>query len=49
MGLFSMRERVALVGGAFEIDTAPGAGTRLRVRAPLAACPPDSLRSEQLS
>lgn len=36
MGLFSMRERVALVGGTLEIDTAPGRGTRVVARAPLA-------------
>jgi signal transduction histidine kinase len=32
-----MRERLALVGGLLEIDTAPGAGTTLRARVPLAA------------
>jgi signal transduction histidine kinase len=29
MGLFTMRERAALVGGALEIDSAPGRGTRV--------------------
>jgi signal transduction histidine kinase len=37
MGLFSIRERVALVGGALHIDTAPGRGTRVRARVPGAA------------
>jgi signal transduction histidine kinase len=34
MGLFAMRERVALVGGALHVDTRPGAGTRVRARVP---------------
>jgi signal transduction histidine kinase len=41
LGLCSMRERAAAVGGRLEIDSAPGAGTRLsmRVPAPVAAHP----------
>jgi signal transduction histidine kinase len=39
LGLKSMRERTAAVGGTFEIASAPGAGTRLSVRVPLAAQP----------
>ncbi len=34
-GLLSMRERVALVGGELEIDSAPGRGTSIRARIPL--------------
>lgn len=34
MGLFSMRERLALVGGSLAIDAVPGRGTRVRARAP---------------
>ena len=34
LGLISMRERVHLIGGEFAIDSAPGAGTRIWVRAP---------------
>ena len=34
LGLHSMRERVANLGGTFEIESAPGAGTRIRVRVP---------------
>jgi two-component system, NarL family, sensor histidine kinase UhpB len=35
-GLLSMQERVALAGGALEIDSAPGRGTAIRARLPLA-------------
>lgn len=38
-GLLSMQERVALAGGDLEIDSAPGRGTSIRVRLPLAAVP----------
>jgi CheY-like chemotaxis protein len=34
-GLFSIRERLHLLGGAFEIRSCPGAGTRVEVTAPL--------------
>ena len=36
LGLLGMRERVELLDGTFEIDTAPGAGTTLIVELPLA-------------
>jgi len=36
LGILSMRERVALLTGAFSIESAPGQGTRVRVRVPLA-------------
>lgn len=35
MGLFAMRERVALVDGTMEILSRPGAGTRIRASVPL--------------
>ena len=35
MGLFAMRERVALVDGSLEIESVPGAGTLVRARVPL--------------
>jgi len=35
LGLAFMRERVLLLGGVFEIDSAPGRGTRIRARLPL--------------
>jgi PAS domain S-box-containing protein len=34
MGLNSMRERAAQIGGSLEIESAPGLGTRLRARVP---------------
>lgn len=34
-GLANMRERVLLVGGAFELNSAPGHGTEIAVRIPL--------------
>jgi signal transduction histidine kinase len=35
MGLFTMRERVALAGGRFEIESTPGEGTRITASVPL--------------
>ncbi|MBU1424065.1 MAG: sensor histidine kinase [Gammaproteobacteria bacterium] len=35
LGLAFMRERVRLLGGIFEIDSAPGSGTVIRARLPL--------------
>ena len=35
VGLLGMRERVELIGGRLEIESAPGAGTRVRVEAPI--------------
>jgi signal transduction histidine kinase len=37
LGLISMRERIHLVNGTIHIDSKPNAGTRIRVRVPLAA------------
>lgn len=34
IGLRGMRDRMALVGGSFDIQSAPGAGTRILVEAP---------------
>jgi signal transduction histidine kinase len=36
-GLFSVRERLHLLGGQFHVDSRPGAGTRTTLRLPLAA------------
>jgi len=36
MGLFAMRERVALVDGRLDIESAPGRGTQVRASVPLA-------------
>jgi two-component system CheB/CheR fusion protein len=38
-GLLGMRERLALVGGTFKIESEPGSGTAIYVRVPLAAVP----------
>ena len=35
-GLFSVHERLQLIGGRMEVDSAPGAGTRVVVHAPVA-------------
>jgi two-component system vancomycin resistance sensor histidine kinase VraS len=35
LGLISMRERLEAIGGTLAIQSAPGAGTRLEVFAPL--------------
>jgi PAS domain S-box-containing protein len=47
-GLFSIRERLTLLGGQFEIESAPGDGTRFRLIAPIAramsAAPTRTLR-----
>lgn len=39
-GLFGLRDRVDLLGGVVEIDSSPGAGTRVRFEVPLRP-PPD--------
>jgi signal transduction histidine kinase len=35
LGLISMAERVEAVGGAFHLQSTPGAGTRLEISVPL--------------
>jgi signal transduction histidine kinase len=35
LGLISMRERIHLVGGQFDISSKPGAGTKIQARVPL--------------
>ena len=37
LGLASMRERIALVGGRFDLESAPGQGTSVRARVPVIA------------
>ena len=37
IGLRGMRDRIGLVGGQFELETAPGKGATIRVRAPIHA------------
>jgi PAS domain S-box-containing protein len=41
LGLISMRERIHLIGGQFEVWSGPGKGTRIRVRAPIAKGKPE--------
>jgi two-component system, NarL family, sensor histidine kinase UhpB len=35
LGLLGIRERVAVAAGSLTIDSAPGRGTRIRLRIPL--------------
>jgi signal transduction histidine kinase len=37
LGLIGMRERVEMVGGTLEIESAPGQGTSVRVEIPFGA------------
>jgi signal transduction histidine kinase len=37
LGLLGMEERIRELGGVFEVESAPGAGTRIRAEIPLAA------------
>ncbi len=37
LGLIGIQERIELVGGRLEIDTAPGHGTRVRIQVPITA------------
>ena len=39
LGLFGMRERAALIGGRFHLESAPGEGTTVFVEAPLTEVP----------
>jgi CheY-like chemotaxis protein len=39
LGLFSVRERVALLGGKMEVSTCPGRGTRISLQLPLSTVP----------
>lgn len=40
LGLIGMRERARMLGGSLEVDSAPGRGTRILVRLPMAANQP---------
>jgi signal transduction histidine kinase len=33
-GLFSIRERLEMIGGSFDLDAAPGRGTQVTLTAP---------------
>ena len=45
-GLFSIRERMAALGGSFEIRSSPGQGTEATLRLPLMAWPPKEQPSQ---
>ena len=40
LGLFNIRKRLDLIGGRFEVDSAPGRGSRFTLQAPLGSPPP---------
>src|SRR5581483_2573211 len=42
LGLLGIRERAAIVGGSLEIDSAPGRGTRIALRIPVASPSPSA-------
>jgi signal transduction histidine kinase len=41
-GFVNMRDRLGAIGGALEVDTAPGAGTRVRGRIPVGVAAPEA-------
>ncbi len=41
LGILSMRERIALLGGTFRIESAPGQGTQVRAEVPLSSSQED--------
>ena len=45
LGLVSMRERVAMVGGTFSLTSTLHSGTEIKVRVPLSATPPEEAPS----
>ena len=46
-GLFSIRERIGLIGGSLEIDSAPGKGSRFALMVPRGQAPPAHLPSDR--
>ena len=48
-GLFSIRERLTLLGGRVEIDSAPGRGTRVHLFAPRGAAQGRAVRADDLT
>ncbi len=47
-GLFSVRERISLIGGCVEIDSAPGKGSRLALTVPCGQAPAVSLPADRM-
>ncbi len=48
-GLFSLGERLALIGGRLEIDSAPGRGSRINVTAPAREEPEEADEADRVS
>lgn len=48
LGLFTMEERAALVGGTFELHSTPGIGTRVRVAVPRGTLPLPPVRRRSI-
>ncbi len=44
-GLYSIRERLSIIGGSIEIDSSPGRGTHVRITAPLQPVAPEPART----
>ena len=47
-GLFSVRERISLIGGCVEIDSAPGKGSRVALTVPYGQAPAVSLPADRM-
>jgi signal transduction histidine kinase/CheY-like chemotaxis protein len=47
-GLFSVRERISLIGGCVEIDSAPGKGSRVALTVPCGQAPAVSLPADRM-
>ncbi len=47
LGLIGMEERAALVGGRIKLESAPGAGTQVRVHLPLSRSPGSGKKAEE--
>ncbi len=48
-GLFSIRERMKSLGGSFELESAPGQGTKAILTLPLSDCSRNGVRDEALA
>ena len=47
LGLLGMRERVEMVGGRFDLKSAPGEGTTVTAEIPFDSSPSSSRRGDQ--
>jgi signal transduction histidine kinase len=48
-GLVGMRERLALVHGSLDIESAPGSGTLIRASIPLRRRSPDPVQRQRIA